>query len=51
MSSNCTTVHAEATATAIREDDRRRPALEILDDHAPLVFPQPEPPVPGLPDP
>ena len=38
-----TTVHAEASAIALRENDGRWPALEVLHDHAPLVLPRHEP--------
>src|SRR3546814_913723 len=30
--------HAEAVAIALREDNRRGPALEVLYDHAPLIL-------------
>ena len=33
-----TTVHAKSGGAAIREDDRRRPAFEVLYHHAPLVL-------------
>src|SRR5688572_26507937 len=33
-----TTVHAEAVAIALREDNGRGPALEVLYDHVPLIL-------------